>query len=246
MLLTAAGQGICKQQNQWRNVVKNILWLIAALILIIVLPISIKTEYNLNFKTTPEINLEIAAYGNNGVLVKWETENENDIAGYKIQRLQRSAEYITVGYVPAMGTNSAYSYTFVDQPQGRGIVRYRLQVVEKTADSRQIYSRETVFNYTPQARLTDLQTRPLKNGLEIEFYASESLEATINILSSSGDLIRNLGKVAFATGHHQVSWDFRNANKKRIMPGVYFVQMEAGDQTLTSEVNLLQMNGVDN
>ena len=221
---------------------KKILWLIAALFLIIVLPISIKTEYNLNFKTTPEINLDIAAYGNSGVIVKWETEDECDIAGYEIQRLQRSAEYITVGFVPAMGNNSTYRYTFVDQPHGRGIVRYRLKVIEKAADNRQIFSRGAVFNYTPQARLTDLQTNPLENGLEIEFYASEPLEATVKILSSSGEPIRNLGKIAFTNGHHKMSWDLHNASKKRIAPGVYFVQFEIGDENITSEVDLLQLH----
>ncbi|MBU1699939.1 MAG: DUF362 domain-containing protein [Candidatus Eisenbacteria bacterium] len=97
----------------------------------------------------------------------------------------------------------------------------------------------TVINYEPSdvdnpagvvggTFLAPNVPNPCRNGTELRFRLDEPSRVSLQIISTSGRMIRRLGGDVLPEGRHVVKWDGRDSQGRRVPAGVYFTRMEAG------------------
>ena len=67
------------------------------------------------------------------VLLKWETENEINLSGFEIQRSQDGSQFETIGTIQPRNSNSKQVYQSVDKRPLKGIIYYRLKILDQNA-----------------------------------------------------------------------------------------------------------------
>ncbi len=76
--------------------------------------------------------------------LSWTVTAENDIADYEIQRSTNITDYVTIGKIPAIGSNE---YSYLDASPLFGNNRYRLKVVRN--DGIYDYSNKVILKFPP-------------------------------------------------------------------------------------------------
>jgi hypothetical protein len=90
---------------------------------------------------------------------------------------------------------------------------------------------------TASAQLVMGVPNPFSNSTQIVFYApTENAASTIRVFDTSGRLVRTLLDEAVHSGRHQVRWDGKDRDGKRVATGLYFVRLESGQDRFTRKV----------
>jgi hypothetical protein len=77
---------------------------------------------------------------------------------------------------------------------------------------------------------------PFRDGTALRFRLEKAGQARLQVLDTTGRVVRHLGDREFAAGHQQVQWDGRDAQGRRVPAGVYFVRLECGSAVRTRRV----------
>lgn len=77
---------------------------------------------------------------------------------------------------------------------------------------------------------------PFRGSTSIGYSVPEAGPVTVSIYSVGGEAVRTLTEGVHAGGAARTAWDGRNDTGHRVAPGVYFVRVEAGDQTAASRL----------
>ena len=128
------------------------LFLLIVLVLVIGVPISIKTEYTSYENVQNNFTIDVRHFGPETVLVEWEAGDETGITGYQIERRTDSSGFVKAGYVPAHGFDAGaagFSYRFVDHPAERGRLYYRILQIREDGPGLYTYQKYN-FTFEPQ------------------------------------------------------------------------------------------------
>jgi len=75
---------------------------------------------------------------------------------------------------------------------------------------------------------------PMRGHATIRFSVPRRTQASVNIRSATGALVRVLsGPQSLAPGAYSLTWDGRDNTDRRVAPGIYFWRLESDDATLT-------------
>ncbi len=90
---------------------------------------------------------------------------------------------------------------------------------------------------TDSARLVMSVPNPFRSSTLIVFDSpAENVASTIRVFDPAGRLVRTLFDEAVHSGLHQVRWDGKDQNGKRVATGLYFVRLECGLDRFTRKV----------
>ena len=164
---------------------------------------------------------------NSNVNLTWETLSESNNAKFVVERSFNGKDFSTVGELDGAGTTiSTKNYTFEDKTASATeykVAYYRLKNV--SYDGREATSKQLAVKLRNTDAVSITSIAPSKSNLS--FSADESSDATISIISLSGQVIVSKN-VAAEKGLNQVDVDFSNLEK-----GLYIVNLK----TNTSSVN---------
>lgn len=159
----------------------------------------------------------------NRIDLDWQTANEQNNAGFQIQRSEKDAGgFTTIGFVAGNGNsslNQSYSYSDLNV---RKNLRYFYRLKQVDIDG------HTSFSQTRSAMIRDGQLsnilvtpNPAKERLMISFGGEQLALVNFSILDATGKLV--LKKQLTPSPGSQVELDIRTLSR-----GLYFIRMEDG------------------
>lgn len=165
-----------------------------------------------------------------GAQLTWNTDpGPADLAGYRLERREASrADYHTL-----VSLTQQTAYRDASAKPGAS---YRLLAVNGLGE-------ETLLGETPLAAASPLTVwpQPLRGGdLTVTFAVTNELggpgEARVDVLDTSGRLLRTLTRGTYATGYHTTTWDARDAHRRAVANGVYVVRTTSRGQSASVKV----------
>ena len=101
------------------------------------------------------------------VLLQWQTESEQNLSGFIVQRSFTSNNFSTIGYVPASGNNNLkINYSAPDNQPLQGVNFYRLKMVD--VDGKFTYSKIVSVNIAHEIFTFQISPNPAKNILFVK------------------------------------------------------------------------------
>lgn len=81
---------------------------------------------------------------------------------------------------------------------------------------------------------------PMMTQTTINFQLITEQHVSLSIYDIAGKLVRTLITGHQQAGSHEVTWDSKDTRGKHVASGVYFVKLEAGDNTATEKLLLIK------
>lgn len=170
-----------------------------------------------------------AAYGNNGVWVKWTTENELNVSHFEVEKSLDGNQFIKAGTVLAAGNfNSKTNYQFNDQNPNAARIYYRLKTTDH--DGYIKYSKSVVV-IVPVISQFRVSPNPFASEIQIHVLLFQAERIEIELLDLTGKPIRQKS-VAGIKGNNIVKFN----HVKSIPAGTYVLQVSGSDVKLTQRV----------
>jgi hypothetical protein len=79
---------------------------------------------------------------------------------------------------------------------------------------------------------------PFRDQTSLRFRLERSGAASMRIYDASGRVVRDLGSREFAQGYHEIPWDGRDTNGRKLSAGVYFARLSAASLVRTRRIVL--------
>ncbi len=190
--------------------------------------------------------------GQDGILIKWGTETEPNNAGFNIYRsTEENGEYdkLNESLIPTQGdATTGATYNYLDKPDQAGDYYYKLQAVSldgTTSFHGPIYIGLTSVDLNKKISPKDYSLsqnypNPFNPETTIEFGLPAAGVVFINIYDINGHLVRNLVAERVSAGNHSVMWNGRDNSGVRVVSGVYFYSIKAGDFRQTLKMILVK------
>jgi len=81
---------------------------------------------------------------------------------------------------------------------------------------------------------------PFNNSTQFRFVLPQSENISFKIFDTNGRLVKNLTQGVYASGTHKFHWNGTDESGKQVPSGIYFYQLQAGDQTLHKKLILVR------
>jgi len=81
---------------------------------------------------------------------------------------------------------------------------------------------------------------PARSGTTIQYVLASPTEVALEIHNVAGRRVASLDYGLMKAGPHDVKWDLKDDGGNTVASGVYFVRLEAGDETLTSQLTVVR------
>ena len=165
--------------------------------------------------------------GNGKVKLDWRTTNEQNIAGFSIERSGDGVNWTAIGYVNAKGNNGEgeiHQYLFEDQSPLPGRSLYRLKIVNLASSEVQYSNIRIIYTGRDIVPVLDIMPNPVKDKLSVYVYRNSDAFAKVEITDAAGR--RMLQKqTQLSAGANQI--DFNEA--ANWAPGNYFISITSVD-----------------
>ncbi|MFH1853585.1 MAG: T9SS type A sorting domain-containing protein [Candidatus Neomarinimicrobiota bacterium] len=203
--------------------------------------------------------VELTAFSGNVknglVYLDWATESESENLGFIVERhgdddsgWQELAGYKTNPALAGQGSVSHRTrYEYVDRSVFPGMTyQYRLADVDysgkvKYHDPISISIPLREQSVLPEAfQVYPAFPNPFNPRTTINYRLTQDATVRVAVLDLQGREILILCNQPETSGLHQVTWDASAANGNTAGTGLYFIKLQAGDQTLISKVLLLK------
>jgi hypothetical protein len=180
-----------------------------------------------------------AAWAGDHVDVAWRLISITGDLTFDISRCEGAGGMFVPIDGAAVLTDPQGAFRFEDRSVVPG-TRYTYHVVVRE-DGKAVTSFETSVS-TPAARLTLGRNvpNPFNPETKIPFGVDTAGHVSLTIYDVSGKLVRTIVDGVMPAGTYTKSWDGRDARGRAVASGVYFIRLEAGDQTLTRQAVLLK------
>src|SRR5690606_32955842 len=148
------------------------------------------------------VSFDAKAVSQQSVLLNWKAVNDLEFAGFEIQRSTNGTTWNTIGYVPAVVTNSVHAYQFTDVNALKGKVQYRLHIVHKNGNNR--YSDIKSVTIKEAELFVTLTPNPASSKVTITLNAGRGTGlAQVRVVDASGKEMY-AGKVQTREGNTDV------------------------------------------
>ncbi len=205
----------------------------------------------------PHVPVELSSFtaaisADNFVNLSWVTQSETGVLGYYILRNTESdlGSALTVSeLIPATNSSEQQSYIFKDSELYEdGLYYYWLQ--NSDLDGRVQFHGPISVEFST-ANIAP-PTPPLETGLQaiypnpfnpiafIPFTLADEANVNFDIYNVRGQLVRNIKVGAKASGRHRIEWDGRDDQGRACSTGVYYIRMDAGNQSFTRKAVLMK------
>jgi hypothetical protein len=184
--------------------------------------------------------------------LEWETASEIDNLGFLLDRKTSSenwteiASYITHPALQGQGSVSyATRYAFLDESVISGTnYDYRLADVDIFGNVE--YHPLQALNVNPNENLpsnfelVSIYPNPFNPSTIIEFSQGKSGHVNIDVIDITGRTVKSLGDQDYAAGRFSIKWDGSMDNGQSVSNGIYFIQIQAGDQLISRKIVYLK------
>jgi len=161
-------------------------------------------------------------YNQGNVVLKWSTVYEKNVDLFKIYRSTDGENYSYIGNVPAVGSSSQetfYSFTDSERPVNNQHVYYKMVSLDK--DGEQSYSSDVVVIKLPfEKEPFKIIPNPVKDKMELRFYAATNTITEIRISSADGKMVHHQ-QTALKEGYNTIIIDV-----SFLTPGVYVTALQ--------------------
>ncbi|MCB9055427.1 MAG: PQQ-dependent sugar dehydrogenase [Chitinophagales bacterium] len=162
---------------------------------------------------------------NNTVLLKWRTENEDDLANYVVERSTDEREFTAIGDVIARGTTGVSDYDFIDANASSlsvSVLYYRIRMIDRDGAFR--YSNIVPIVLRNLTGTINVSPNPVKHEALIQINTSKT--GTVN-----WSLVDKTGRVLLRSSYtlNQGSTNMFTINMDKYAAGVYFLNVIGSD-----------------
>ena len=178
----------------------------------------------------------------NDVILHWTTESEVDVLGFYISRSEnREGPFVDLNtiLIPSKGNGSdRQRYEFWDRSLNKeGIYWYRLEELNRQG-KRQFLEETSILiaqsSIKPEAyKIFYNYPNPFNPSTKICYEISgedASIPTVLTIYNLYGQEIRTLVNGIGKAGSHSVNWDGRNRDGVDVPSGIYFYQLQVGNE----------------
>ena len=127
------------------------------------------------------------------VLLNWSTANEQNIAGFSVERSGDGVNWNAIGYITAAGNNGngeTHSYAFSDIQPLTGRSMYRLRIVQLVTGANQYSEIRLINNGTKAPYDLEIAPNPVRDQLQLYLYGNRlSEEIIIQVTDPAGRLL---------------------------------------------------------
>jgi hypothetical protein len=208
-------------------------------------------DYTHNYSDIP-LPVTLAAFDavceQGSVNLTWSTASETQNLGFILERKNGDADWITVAnYVndPALAghgtTSETHDYFYTDTDVIAGITyEYRLSDVSEYNEINVLVTNTITVDGSGKGipdefGLTSAYPNPFNPVLTIRYHLVDNAQASIKILNLTGQMIAVLDQGYRNAGSYELQWQADNAAS-----GIYFVQLQSGDQLDFQKVLLVR------
>src|SRR5690606_27181960 len=135
------------------------------------------------FEYDPTVPVELVSFTANidggKVILNWITATEINNAGFEIQK-EINKEFITVGFIAGAGNSTEVnSYSYTDEPQQFGNLRYRIKQIDFTGEFTFSEIAEVEFYQPVKFSLEQNYPNPFNPTTNIEYSIKEKSNVTL-------------------------------------------------------------------
>jgi agmatine/peptidylarginine deiminase len=205
----------------------------------------------------PHVPVELSSFtatisADNFVNLSWVTQFETGVLGYYILRNTESdlGSALTVSeLIPATNSSEQQSYIFKDSELYEdGLYYYWLQnsdldgTIQFHGPVSVEFSTANIAPPTPplETGLQAIYPNPFNPIAFIPFTLADEANVNFDIYNVKGQLVRNIKVGAKASGRHRIEWDGRDDQGRACSTGVYYIRMDAGNQSFTRKAVLMK------
>ncbi|MBD3373980.1 T9SS type A sorting domain-containing protein [candidate division KSB1 bacterium] len=180
--------------------------------------------------TSVELALfEAVAVPYEGIILQWQTHSQKNNLGFNVWRgWHENGKFERLNEQLIANTESG-DYTFKDPHAKTGMkIWYKLQDVSK--DGTDSFHGPVMAQSAVPETFQILQNfpNPFNPETKIRFQLPKDLDTRIAVYNLQGQLVRMLIKATITAGYHEILWDGRDEQGKRVASGVYYYRIEAG------------------
>ena len=169
----------------------------------------------------------------NGVSkLTWQTDYEQGVLNYEIQRSLNGLDFKLIGNVIATGNSSVVqNYSFEDADVPSNTIYYRLKIVEINGTFK--YSKILVFRIDMGITTNSISPNPFRESLKLDFETNYAQNLRIKMYDLMGRQVKNINLNAHK-GTNTV-----NINELQNLPvGSYIIEMIASGKRVFKEILL--------
>ena len=191
-----------------------------------------------------------------GNLLSWKTQSEIDNIGFNIWRSETEADIydeegqvinyrcITADLIPGAGTSTTpQEYSYLDRTaENDKMYYYKIEQVDVNGQAAFIGPialdrTETVpIDYV----LSQNFPNPFNPSTTIKYYLTEDAQVSLTVFNLLGKRIRVLAEGQHQAGLYSVSWDGRDDNGHVMGSGIYFYELDTGENVYTRKMTIIR------
>ena len=178
-----------------------------------------------------------------GIELVWKTASELNNAGFILMRREDAQqEYLTISNQKGYGTISTESeYRFVDKNVRKGRIYQYLLFSQSLNGDIEIQSQIAVgMNKPNETNIFQGYPSPFNPVTSIPYQISDPSNVKIEIINSSGQLVKILKNENHSPGQYTVMWDGTNNKEIVQSSGIYFVRLSSNNKSYIRKLILMK------
>lgn len=124
---------------------------------------------------------------NNGSLLKWTSQNEENLKEYEVEKSVDGINFSRAGTVAAANDPKGASYTFNDNEDILNVVYYRLRLISQNVNEAKYSKTIVLYNKNAQFKISTIN--PFKNNLKVEIFVPEAGDVEISLYDMYGKIV---------------------------------------------------------
>ncbi len=178
------------------------------------------------------LSFDVKAVNNTTARLNWRTVNEEELAGFGIERSQDGINWSSIGFVNAKGNSQTGTneYVFNDLQALKGQSFYRLKLTDlnpgllRYSEIRNIQINDVLYQVS-------IMPNPAKNSTTLYLSSSTNTDAIVVIHDMQGRKLRT-GKYDLKAGENSLVLN----NLDQLPDGMYIVRIIAGQQIINNKL----------
>lgn len=178
------------------------------------------------------------------VVLRWQSSNELNNAGFEIQRKTGRSDFETIAFIqPKSSTNSGQNYEFTDRELPPDLYIYRLKQLD--IDGTIQFSKEisVQVDAPKEFKLAPSYPNPFRKNVNLVLQTSERAFLSIRIYNILGQEITRLISEEREAGAYTIQWNGLDRQQRQVAHGIYFVtlwrQSSGGSEQLVGKQKIL-------